>query len=113
MSPLWLTVPLVFTIVANATFFGMILNDLLKSKRGVSTSAAVGGGSPIRSILLLPTDYGILCAAFVLWGWTFGFLLLYTVLFACFALFLVAAAIKWFRDMKRIDAEQAAGRATS
>ena len=113
VPPLGLAVPLVFTVVANATFFGMILNDLLKSKRGVATSTAVGGGSPIRSILLLPTDYGILCAAFVLWGWTLGFVVLYTALFACCALFLVAAAVKWFRDMKRIDAEQAAGRATS
>ena len=109
----WLAVPLVFTIVANATFFGMILNDLLKSKRGIVTSTAAGGGSPLRSILLLPTDYGILCAAFVLWGWTLGFLVFYTALFACCAMFLIAAAAKWFRDMKRIDAEQAAGRTTS
>ncbi|MGV9194807.1 CDP-alcohol phosphatidyltransferase family protein [Microbacterium sp. MC2] len=101
----WLTVPLLFTVVANATFFGMILNDLLKAKKGVETSAAAGGGSPLRSILLLPTDYGVLCAVFVLWGWTPGFLALYGAIFACCTLFLCAAAIKWFRDMVRIDAE--------
>lgn len=110
---LWLAMPIGFTIVANATFFGMILNDLLKSKRGIATSTAAGGGSPIRSILLLPTDYGILCAAFLLWGWTVGFLVVYTALFAACALFLTAAAVKWFRDMKHIDAEHAAGRSTS
>lgn len=109
----WLAVPIVFTIVANTTFFGMILNDLLKSKRGIATSTAVGGGSPIRSILLLPTDYGVLCAAFVVWGWTAGFLLTYSALLACCALFAAAAAVKWFRDMRRIDAELSAERATS
>ena len=101
----WLGIPIAFTIVANATFFGMILNDLLKGKRGIATSAAVGGGSPVRSILLLPTDYGILCLAFALWGWTPLFVGAYAVLFLACALFLVAAASKWFLDMRRIDRE--------
>lgn len=101
-----LAVPLVFAVVANTTFFGMILNDLLKGKAGIASSTAVGGGGRIRSILLLPTDYGILCAAFVLWGWPPAFIAAYSVLAACCLLFLIAAAIKWFRDMSRIDAER-------
>ncbi|WP_460798510.1 CDP-alcohol phosphatidyltransferase family protein [Microbacterium sp. GXF0217] len=102
-----LAIPLVFAVVANTTFFGMILNDLLKGKAAVASSAAVGGGGSIRSLVLLPTDYGILCASFVIWGWSAGFIALYGALAAACLLFLVAAAIKWFRDMVRIDQERA------
>ncbi len=103
----WLLVPIGFTVVANATFFGMILNDLLKQKRGIPTSAQVGGGGPLRSILLLPTDYGILCLSFVLWAWMLGFAIVYTAIFICSTLFLIAAAAKWFRDMRRVDRDAA------
>lgn len=101
-----LAFPLIFAVVANTTFFGMILNDLLKGKASVASSTAVGGGGSMRSFLLLPTDFGILCAAFVFWGWTSGFILLYGALAVCCLVFLIAAAIKWFRDMRRIDGER-------
>lgn len=104
----WLLVPILFTIVANTTFFAMILNDLLKGKRGVASAHSVGGGSPLRSILLLPTDYGILVLAFVAWGWSVVFLGLYTLLLAACALFLAAAAVTWFRQMGRLDRETVA-----
>lgn len=98
----YLWVPLLFTLVSGMTFFGMILNDLLKGARGVASSAARGGGSPLRSILLLPTDYGALCGAFALWGWTQGFQVVYAVFLAAALGFLVLAATKWFREMSRI-----------
>jgi phosphatidylglycerophosphate synthase len=104
----WLLVPIAFTIVANTTFFAMILNDLLKGKRGVASAHNTGGGSPIRSILLLPTDYGILVLAFVAWGWSLVFLGIYTLLLAACALFLAAAAITWFQQMLRLDRETVA-----
>lgn len=104
----WLLVPIAFTIVANTTFFAMILNDLLKGKRGVASAHTAGGGSPLRSILLLPTDYGILVLAFVAWGWSAVFLGVYTLLLIACTLFLAAAAITWFRQMVRLDRETAA-----
>lgn len=110
----WLLAPLIFTVVANATFFGMILNDLLKDGRGIPKSMSVGGASAWRSIVLLPTDYGILCAAFILWGWPHLFLGAYVILLSCSTLFLAAAATKWFRDMRRIDrVGRAAGESAS
>ncbi len=99
----WLLVPIAFTIVANTTFFAMILNDLLKGKRGVASAHSAGGGGVVRSVLLLPTDYGILMLAFVLWGWPVVFLGAYSLLFLACAAFLVAAAVTWFRQMVRLD----------
>ncbi|MGN8553056.1 UNVERIFIED_CONTAM: CDP-alcohol phosphatidyltransferase family protein [Microbacterium sp. SLM126] len=101
----WLLVPIAFTIVASTTFFAMILNDLLKGKRGVASAHSTGGGGILRSLLLLPTDYGVLMLTFVLWGWPLLFFGIYSLLFLACAAFLVAAAITWFRQMARLDRE--------
>lgn len=99
----WLLIPLAFSVVAVVMFFGMLLNDLLKQKKGVQSTHSRGGGTLARSTLLLPTDFGVLCLVFVLWGWTTGFLALYAALAAANALFLGLAAVKWFREIKALD----------
>lgn len=99
----YLFVPLGFAIVATATFFGMILNDLLKATRGVASSAQRGGGGgALRSLLLLPVDYGIVCLVYVLWGWTDLFLIAYAFFFAAAAGFCLLAAVRWFREMRAL-----------
>ncbi len=99
----WLLVPIGFSIVGVVTFFGMLLNDLLKGKSGVPSTHARGGGTAGRSLLLLPTDFGVLCLVFALWGWTDGFLWAYAALAVANAAFLVLAAVRWFREIRAID----------
>ncbi|MFA4841221.1 MAG: CDP-alcohol phosphatidyltransferase family protein [Agrococcus sp.] len=99
----WLLVPIGFSIVGVVTFFGMLLNDLLKGKAGVPSTHARGGGTAGRSLLLLPTDFGVLCLVFVLWGWTTGFLWAYAALALANAAFLGLAAVRWFREIRAID----------
>lgn len=99
----WLVVPLAFSVVGVVTFFGMLLNDLLKGKRGIASTHARGGGTLARSLLLVPTDFGVLCLVFVLWGWTDGFLWAYAALAAANAAFLGLAAVKWFREIRGLD----------
>lgn len=101
----WAAVPLVFSVVAVVTFFGMLLNDLLKGKEGLPSTHSRGGGTAGRSILLLPTDYGIVCLVFVLWGWTTAFLWAYSLLAAANLVFLLLAAIKWHREMRALDGQ--------
>lgn len=98
----WLLVPLIFSVVSTVTFFGMLLNDLLKASRRVASTHTRGGGTALRSIMLLPTDFGVLCLAFALWGWTAGFLVAYTLLTAVAVAFLALAAVRWFREMKAL-----------
>lgn len=105
----WLLIPIGFSVVAVVTFFGMLLNDLLKGKRGVTSTHARGGGTLRRSLLLLPTDFGLLCIAFVLWGMPAVFLAVYGTIFVLCGGFLVLAAVKWFREMRAIDAEATVG----
>lgn len=95
-----LLLPIAYSVVATATFFGMILNDLLRGARGVPSAHARGGGTPLRSLLLLPTDFGVLCWAFVLWGWTAAFVPVYGILLALSTAFLALASVKWFREMR-------------
>lgn len=99
----FLLVPLAFTLVSGVSFFGMILNDLLKGKVGVPPAAAAGGSSPWRSLLLVPVDYGFLCLVFVLWGVPVIFQAVYGLVFLAHALFLILAAVKWYRAMKTLD----------
>lgn len=99
----WLLVPLAYSAVSVVAFFGMLLNDLLKAANGMASTHRRGGGTFRRSMLLLPTDFGVLCLAFLLWGWTSGFLVVYAALAAANAAFLALASVKWFREIRDLD----------
>lgn len=99
-SPVLLLVPLGFAIVAAVVFFAMILNDFLRPRnRGGTPPRREGGG--IRSLLLLPTDYGILCIVFLLCGVPVVFVPAYGLLFVVNTAYAALALPKWFREMSR------------
>jgi phosphatidylglycerophosphate synthase len=104
-TPVLLLIPIVFSIVASTTFSGMLLNDLLKGKHAVASTHERGGGTLLRSLVLLPTDFGLVCLVFVLWGWTPAFLIGYGLLCVAAILFLALAAVKWFREIGRLGVE--------
>jgi phosphatidylglycerophosphate synthase len=102
----WLLVPIGFVLVANVMFFGMILNDLLRARQAAKTGTAIVRDrkpSLLRSLLVVPTDYGLLCAVFLLLGATTVFFTVYSLLFVANAAFMALAAVKWFRDMASLD----------
>lgn len=105
LEPFWLLVPVVFTLVANVTFFAMILNGLLRDRHVARTGHVVSRppSSVLRSLLVVPTDYGLLCLIFLLLGWQIGFFVVYTGILLCSTGFLVLALFKWFGDMNRLD----------
>ncbi|WP_111767665.1 CDP-alcohol phosphatidyltransferase family protein [Nakamurella deserti] len=103
----WLLVPIGFVLVANVMFFGMILNDLLRARQAAKTGTPVARDrkpSLLRSLLVVPTDYGLLCAVFLLLGASSVFFTVYSLLFVANAAFMALAAVKWFRDMASLDA---------
>ncbi|WP_309232679.1 CDP-alcohol phosphatidyltransferase family protein [Actinotalea sp. JY-7885] len=112
-SDAWLLVPVAFTAVASVSFFAMILNDQLKLNHALArTGARVAGAAPrpvplLRRLLVLPTDYGVLCLAFVLLAAPTAFYAAYTVLLAGCAGHLALALVKWRGDMVRLAAEGA------
>jgi phosphatidylglycerophosphate synthase len=100
-SPALLLIPLGYAIVAAVTFFAMIINDFLRTRDRVAAPTRPAGGG-IRSLMVLPTDYGILCLAFLLFGVPVVFVPLYGLLFVANAAFALVALPKWFREISRI-----------
>jgi hypothetical protein len=103
-STAWTTaLPLAFLMVNVLAFFGWLLADLLMRLIRARHGAAVvldRGTAPIaRSLLRLPSDYGLLALLFVLWA-TPVYLALYAVLLVANGLILVAALPTWFRQVR-------------
>jgi phosphatidylglycerophosphate synthase len=98
----YLLVPIGFQVVAAVMFFAMILNDLLRRVKHVKP-AELGRPSTVRSILVVPTDYGLLCLVLLTFGLAEVFVVLYAALFAANAAFLALALVKWFGDMTSLD----------
>jgi phosphatidylglycerophosphate synthase len=100
----WLLVPLGYCVVDAVLYFGTMLNDALRAQHGVPTRAQQSAGKPGvgRSLLVLPTDYGLLCWVFLLFGAPVLFLSVYTALLAAMTGFLLLASVTWFREMGRL-----------
>jgi hypothetical protein len=97
---LWLLIPVTYVLVETVIFFGQILKELLAARvLGGKAPKSTASTSLIRAILVLPTDYGLMCLVFVLLGAPLVFFGVYAFLFACNAIILVLVLAKWFRDM--------------
>ncbi|WP_150307658.1 CDP-alcohol phosphatidyltransferase family protein [Planctomonas psychrotolerans] len=105
LDPVWLLVPLGYTIVSAVFFFGMILTDQLRRlNRGSSAMILKHDGrtSLAYSLAVIPADYGLLCLVF-LFAWISPFFVgLYTALFVANALILAASLVRWFRAVSRL-----------
>lgn len=100
VEPTWLLIPLASAVVAPVLFFSMILTEQLRRQSGAKTSSAGKNGSVwLRSLLVVPMDYGVLCLSFLFYGSTPLFMGIYTVILAATAIFLVLASVKWFREL--------------
>ncbi|MCW2742170.1 MAG: putative phosphatidylglycerophosphate synthase [Blastococcus sp.] len=96
-----LLVPLGFSVVSVVLFFGTLLNESLRAQHGAPTRAQRSGAKPsvLRSLLVVPTDYGLLCLVFLLLGAPPVFVGAYGALFLATAGYLLLAVVKWFREM--------------
>ncbi|QKV68526.1 CDP-alcohol phosphatidyltransferase family protein [Streptomyces harbinensis] len=93
----WLLVPLLFQLAAVVIFFGGLLREKLRPKP--AGAAAPAAPSPVRALALLPVDYGVLCALFLLLGHETAFRLGYLALCAAYVLFCAAFLTKWYREL--------------
>jgi phosphatidylglycerophosphate synthase len=100
----WLLVPLGFAVVGAVLFFGTMLNEALRERHGAPTRAQRTAQPPgiLRSLLVVPTDYGLLCWVFVLSAVPAVFFPVYALLFAATAGYLVLACGKWFTEIGRL-----------
>jgi len=100
-----LLIPLGYLVVQSVFFFATMLTDALRrSHRGISRNFMAGEGksSVLYSLLVLPTDYGLLCLAFSLLWWQTGFVVLYGAFAAAAAGFLLLALPKWYLELRKL-----------
>ena len=99
----WLLIPIGYTVVANVMFFGLTLIDQLR-RHYLDPANPVLPRKPtlFRSVAVLPTDYGLLCLSFVLFGWREGFEVVYALFFVANAFFLTLAVGKWYRETRAL-----------
>jgi phosphatidylglycerophosphate synthase len=99
-----LLIPLGYCIADGALFFAMMLNEAMRAQHGAATRAqrTEAGPSLRRSLLSLPTDYGVIAVLFVFWGVPAVFVSGYAVLFVATAAHLTLGSMKWFREMGRL-----------
>ncbi|MCL3839187.1 CDP-alcohol phosphatidyltransferase family protein [Aeromicrobium duanguangcaii] len=101
-SDAWLLVPLAFTVVAAATYFGLILMPTLRPP-AAPTSTEPPVENPLRKFLLLPIDYGFLCWVFVLLGCPTAFRVVWTLLLIAATAMLAVALRKWWHELRAVD----------
>ncbi|WP_198545748.1 CDP-alcohol phosphatidyltransferase family protein [Actinacidiphila yeochonensis] len=99
----WLLLPLGFQLVAVLIFFGGLLTDKLTPKPPPGQPAPAP--SRLRAVALLPADYGVLCAVFLLLGSERAFRYAYVVFFVVHALFLAGFLTRWFRALTALQTE--------
>lgn len=110
--PAALFLPGAFEIVAVVFFFGTMLTDQLRRAElppGQPAAKADHAAPMSRSLLVLPTDYGLTCLVFIAIGFPRVFLALYGLLFVGTLLFLFAVSVKWYREISAFAKPPAAG----
>jgi phosphatidylglycerophosphate synthase len=93
----WLLVPLVFQLAAVLVFFGGLLTDKLRPRP--AAGAAPPAPSRLRALALLPGDYGVLCAVFLLLGDERAFRTGYLALACAYVAFCAVFSVRWFREL--------------
>lgn len=112
LSDRWLLVPLLYGALASSWFFTVILTDQLRRTHARTTGRPVvppTAAAPLwRSLLALPTDYGLLCLVFLLLAVPIAFIVAYAVLLCGTAAVFAAALVSWYREIRKLDAQRAA-----
>lgn len=103
-----LVLPAAFQVVDLALFFGVVTMPLLRRRQDAGEPvAATTREHPLRTWLILPTDYGVFCWMFLLLGWPEAFVAVYAGMFAVNAAILPLALRKWWRELRALDRAEA------
>jgi phosphatidylglycerophosphate synthase len=112
-----LLLPLAYCVVNSSFFFGIMLAEQLRrvaranARAGAGTQALVLDAPPashaapvLRSLIVLPNDYGVLCIVLAALFDSTVFVPSYAFLLLANTLFLLAGSVRWYREMSRLGA---------
>jgi len=96
-----LLIPLLFLFSSVVFYFGGILLLKMREQGRSSREPAfeAAGVNPLRAFLLLPVDFGVVAASFLVWGWSSASLSAYTALAIAQTAFLLLFAVRWRREL--------------
>jgi len=107
----YLLIPLAYVFVSAVFFFGVIATEMLR-RIVAGTSRALGRGAAtadtplpapaLRSFIVLPADFGMLCLTFLLLPLHTAFGVMYSLLLVANSFFLLGALFNWFRELRRL-----------
>ncbi|GGZ02669.1 CDP-alcohol phosphatidyltransferase [Streptomyces olivaceoviridis] len=97
-DPAFLLAPMLFELAAVVIFFVGILTEQLK--RRTAAPAPAEPAPALRSLLLLPVDYGVTCLGFLFLGSQHVFLSVYCALLLAHLLFMAVFLVKSFRELR-------------
>ena len=109
--PAAILIPLTYSAVATVFFFAITLADMLRRierLRAGGTGVTTASVNPderapiLRSLVVLPNDYGVLCLTMMLLPLHTTFTIVYTVLLAANVVFLGVGCVRWFREMQTL-----------
>jgi hypothetical protein len=93
---------LAYQVTAVVGFFGGILTEQLK-RAHARPGRAAEAPSALRSLLLLPADYGLFCLLFLSYGaGREVFLGVYGTLLVANVVLTLALLVKWFRELSSL-----------
>lgn len=96
-----LLVPLAFSFESSVFFFALILSEQLR-RRATGDRSRRAPTSLLRSLVVLPAEYGLQCWMFVVWGVPALFVPLYSALAAVNVALLAIGLARWFREMRSL-----------
>lgn len=103
-EPALLLLPAAFQVVVTVMFFGTVLTDQLRRNNGGRPAEAEPERPRfLRSVLVAPADYGLLCVAFVLFGARPAFLVVYALLFAGSFAYLLVGLGRWHAQLRTVQ----------
>ncbi|SOE01056.1 CDP-alcohol phosphatidyltransferase family protein [Blastococcus haudaquaticus] len=110
VEPALLLLPAAFQVVVTVLFFGNILTEQLRGGP-LKGRTEKPGRSVVRSVLVAPADYGLLCVAFALFGFQSLFLGVYAVLLLGNVAYLAGGLVRWRGQLAALDAQRLAATA--
>jgi phosphatidylglycerophosphate synthase len=111
-----LLLPVAFQVVGVLMFVAVTLGGMLRTRApGVGGAPAMPARAAVRrpvlrSVLLLPVDYGALCLLFLIWAWPPAFRAGYAALLIAQIVFMVPFAIGLYRELSASGAHVTAVR---
>ena len=105
-APALLLIPVVYTLQSSVFFFTIMLTEQLRRPfRGIGSSTLPQTDEPapvLRSLIVLPADFGVSCLVFVTLSVPTVFVGLYGLLMAINVIFLLGACARWYREMSTL-----------